>query len=92
MKSSLYYSQRNGQIEANHKTLLRSQHDGLQGNILIFSCLVDVSCLGMYFNSGYAFLSLYEAEAVVPVDIMVPLARLALASIRIDPHDGIYDV
>lgn len=39
-----------------------------------------------------AFSSVYRAEAVVPIKIMVPSARLAPAYGLTDPHDRIYDV
>lgn len=38
------------------------------------------------------FSLVYGAEAVVPVEIMVPSARLALASKILDPDGRAYDV
>lgn len=53
------------------------------------SCVVGPSYLEAQFKSSHKFLFVYGTQTMVPIEVMVSSARLALASEASDPYDHI---
>lgn len=84
VKSSPYYPQGNGQVEATNKTPLRilswMVYEEPKRWAFISLVLWSYRTLKHISTQAIPFSLIYGAEVVVPVEIMVPSARLALAS------------
>lgn len=97
IKSTPYYPQGNGQAEATNKTLLRILSRMVYEEPKRWSDHLPL-VLWAYRTSkrtstqATPFSLIYGTEAVVPVEIDVLSARLALASKVLDPERRAYDV
>lgn len=57
---------------------------------LVFTCIMGIAHLKACLKSSHVFFPCYGAEAMVPIEVTVPSARLALTSKISNPNDCIY--
>lgn len=61
--------------------------------IFSFSCPIGISSLEACFHTSHVIFSLvYGVEVMIPIKVIVPSTRLALASKHLELVDQVYDV
>lgn len=97
VKSTPYYPQGNGQAQATNKTLMRILSRMVYDELKRWADFLPFM-LWAYRTSKRTLMQVtpfslvYGAEAIVPVEILVSSARLALASTINDSRERIHDV